>query len=293
MADHSGRKMGSYLLRKKIGNGGHGDVYLAEHEVLNRVAAVKMLNEERLADESAETRFLREAQLASQFPHSDAVAQVYDFGVAAEDGLLWIAMELVEGITLGDWLKKHEKVSFEEFVPFFETLAAVVQAMHARGIVHRDLKPENIMVTLLEGRMSPKLIDFGIAKRAALSETDKLVAPASGRDEVVTALIRATPAPRRRVPTTTDPIPGVCVPVHTRTGFALGSGPYMSPEQWSNPRTVGPSTDLYALGVIVYEALTGRRPFKGANADEYYEMHCNAEVPRLGGDLPQDLDRRR
>jgi serine/threonine protein kinase len=292
MADHSGRKLGDYTLGKKIGDGGHGDVYRAEHQVLKRVAVVKVLNEERQCQANAEHRFLREAQLASQLRHPYA-AQVYDFGVADEDGLLWLAMELVEGVTLSEWLEEHGPMSLEEFVPFFEYLADVVRATHELGIVHRDLKPGNVMVTERGGRRLPKLIDFGIAKGQALAESDEPVdAPAPKGDRIAAGLVRATPAPRCRVPT---PILATCVPAHkrrlTRTGVGLGSHPYMSPEQWMNARAVGPATDIYALGVIVYELLTGRRPFKGANTYEYCELHCRAKVPPLGGDLPRALDR--
>jgi eukaryotic-like serine/threonine-protein kinase len=103
MANLAGRKLGDYTLREKIGDGGHGDVYRAEHRVLKRVAVVKVLNEKRQCADNAEARFLREAQLASQLRHPYA-AQVYDYGVAEEDGLCWLAMEFVDGVTLAHWL---------------------------------------------------------------------------------------------------------------------------------------------------------------------------------------------
>src|ERR1044071_3828333 len=106
MADLSGRRLGDYILREKIGDGGNGDVYRAEHRVLRRVAVVKVMNEERQCTDHAEARFLREAQLASQLRHPNT-AHVYDFGVADEDGLMWIAMEFVDGVTLDEWLDAH------------------------------------------------------------------------------------------------------------------------------------------------------------------------------------------
>jgi serine/threonine protein kinase len=236
MADLSGRILGDYILREKIGDGGYGDVYRAEHRLLKRVAVVKVLNEERQCSDNAEERFLREAQLASQLRHPYA-AHIYDFGVSDEDGLLWIAMELVEGVTLGAWLEQHGPMSLEEFVPFFEYVAEVVDAAHAAGIVHRDLKPSNVMVMERKGRLVPKLLDFGIAKGtvAPLVEDDDLV-DTSGVDKVVTELIRSTP--RRVYRTKTAPIRPMTDPAHerriTRTGAGMGSRPYMAPEQWHN-----------------------------------------------------------
>src|SRR5579862_9554187 len=113
MADLSGRKLGDYILRSKIGDGGNGEVYSAEHLELRRVAVVKVMNEERRWADNAPARFRREAQLASQLRHPNA-AHVYDFGVADEDGLMWIAMELVDGITLADWLEAHGPMSLAE-----------------------------------------------------------------------------------------------------------------------------------------------------------------------------------
>jgi serine/threonine protein kinase len=262
MADHSGRILGDYILRAKIGGGGYGDVYRAEHRLLKRVAVVKVLNEKLQCSHDAKVRFLREAQLASQLRHPYA-AHVYDFGVAAEDGLLWIAMELVDGVTLGEWLAKHGPMGIEELVPFFEYMAEAVHAAHAAGIVHRDLKPSNVMVMERQGLLFPKLLDFGIAKgKVTPLVEDEEPIDASGGDKVVTALIQAT----ARI---------------TRTGSAVGSRPYMSPEQWGKASDVGPSADIYSLGIIVYEALTGQLPFPAASTDEYFRYHCQAPVPVL------------
>lgn len=145
MGELTGRTVGDYILREQIGDGGYGDVYRAEHQVLMRVAVVKVLNKKRQEDDHAGARFLREARLASQLSHTNAT-HVYDFGVAEEDGLMWIAMEFVDGLTLAAWLAAHGPMTFDELVPFFERLAEVVDAMHQCGIVHRDLKPSNIMV---------------------------------------------------------------------------------------------------------------------------------------------------
>jgi serine/threonine protein kinase/WD40 repeat protein len=272
MADLSGRILGDYILREKIGDGGYGDVYRAEHRLLKRVAVVKVLNEDLQCSHHAKVRFLREAQLASKLRHPYA-AHVYDFGVADEDGSLWIAMEYVEGVTLGAWLAKHGPMGLEEFVPFFECMAEAVHAAHTAGIVHRDLKPSNVMVMERRGLLVPKLLDFGIAKgKVAPLVEDEEPINASGDDKVITALMQAT----ARI---------------TRTGSAVGSRPYMSPEQWGNASGVGPPADVYSLGIMVYEALTGRLPFPAESTDEFFQYHCHATVPALGGSFSQDLDR--
>ena len=249
MANLAGRKLGDYTLREKIGDGGHGDVYRAEHRVLKRVAVVKVLNEKRQCADNAEARFLREAQLASQLRHPYA-AQVYDFGVADEDGLCWLAMEFVDGVTLAHWLHAHGPMTLEELVPFVECLAEVIDATHQSGIVHRDLKPSNVMVIesmglVSQGKRIPKLIDFGIAKGRVFAEGDEQ--PVAPGDKVVmtTTLIRDAPSPWRGEPTKPLPLPPGFVPVpeHQRrltpTGVGFGSRSYTSPEQSCNASSVG------------------------------------------------------
>src|SRR5512140_3738101 len=163
MADFSGRTLGDFVLLEKIGEGGWGTVYRCEQSLLERDVVVKVLHPRQQSDDVAVKRFLQEAQLASWLDHPYA-AHVYSFGVAGEDGLQWFAMELVRGVTLDDWIKTRGPMSLEQFVPFFDCVAEVVQAAHERGIVHRDLKPANMMVIERGDRVFPSLLDFGIAK---------------------------------------------------------------------------------------------------------------------------------
>src|SRR5215813_11076643 len=156
--DLSGRTLGEFVLREQIGAGGYGAVYRCEQPVLKRDAVVKILHAGRRRNNTAKERFLREAQLASRLDHPYA-AHVYSFGVE-DDGLMWIAMERVPGITLAEWLRTRGPMPLAEFIPFFEAVAQVVQAAHERGIVHRDLKPSNIMVIEGGERLFPKLLDF-------------------------------------------------------------------------------------------------------------------------------------
>src|SRR5262249_20083878 len=130
--------------------------------LLGREAVVKVLKQRDQRGDLALPRFQREVQLASLFEHHYA-AHVYAFGVEA-DGLLWIAMELVDGVTLNHWVTEHGTMPLEQFVQFFERVAEVVDAAHERKIIHRDLKPSNVMVIDRAGRLSPKLLDFGVAK---------------------------------------------------------------------------------------------------------------------------------
>jgi WD40 repeat protein/serine/threonine protein kinase len=292
LSDLCGRTLGEYVVREQIGEGGCGAVYRGEQPQLKRDVVVKVLHQQRWHDAIERRRFVREALLASRLDHPYA-AHVYAFGVEAEDGLSWISMELVQGISLKHWLEIHGPMPLEQFVPFFECIAQVVQAAHDRGIVHCDLTPANIMVIDDAGHLFPKLLDFGIAKllhNAALPMPLPDIRPDTPDvADVVTTRIRTTPPPRSR----TDPMSGYPESTDQLTGNDewVGSPAYMSPEQWSAPRAVGRPTDIYSLGVVAYKALTGHVPFLAGKFYEYCQLHCFAPVPPLGGDFPVDLDR--
>jgi WD40 repeat protein/serine/threonine protein kinase len=290
--DLSGRTLGEFRLVEKIGQGGYGAVYRSEQPTLKRHVVVKVL---RRDDECAEERFLREARLASRFDHPYA-AHIYAFGVEEgiaddDDGLLWIAMELVQGTALDDWLETRGPMPLAQFVPFFECVAEVVQAAHERGIVHRDLKPSNIMVLERGGRLFPKLLDFGIAKDSQserpTEDSERSTEP--GADNVITAPIKTRT--RRRTGTNPDPVRAGAPPPLTGTDIGVGSRPYMSPEQWRDSSTVGPATDIYSLGIVAYEVLTGRVPFDAASTDEMRRAHCDDEPPALGCGFSPEVDR--
>ncbi len=280
----SGRRLGEFTLREQIGEGGCAVVYRCEQPQLRRSAVVKVLHERGQRSDAALDRFRREAQLASQLDHPYA-AHVYAFG-DEDDGLFWIAMELVQGTALDDWLEAHGPMPLAQFVPFFECVADVVHAAHERGIVHRDLKPSNVMVIDHNGRLFPKLLDFGIAKLIGELALPVPEHPA-GTEAVTTAPLRT--GRRRAQRTRTDP----AAKDHrlTRTSAKLGSTAYMSPEQWTAPQAVGPASDLYSLGVLAYEVLTGRKPFTAESTHEYYHQHVYAEVPPLGDGFPPEVDR--
>lgn len=260
--DLAGRTLGEFVLRERLDEGSFGAVYLCDQPGLNRSAVVKVLHHRVAKRGTSSARFVREAQLASRVDHPYA-AHVYAFGVEPQDGLLWIAMELVQGVTLAKWLARRGPMSLDQFVPFFELVAEVVHAAHAKGIVHRDLKPDNIMIVERNGKLFPKLLDFGIAK--LLDE----VAPSGFADGTQLRL---------RSQELTSP------------STALGTPFYMAPELWLSPVSAGASADVYALGVVAYEALTGRRPFRSDNIPELSDQHCGADVPHVAPGLPSSLD---
>jgi WD40 repeat protein len=278
--DLHGRKLGEFVLRERLDEGGFGTVYRCEQPLLEREAVVKVLHQRMLRRDATLQCFVREAQLGSRLDHPYA-AHVYAIGVEPTDGLVWIAMELVRGVTLARWLQLRGPMPFEVFVPFFECVAEVVHTAHDRGIIHRDLKPANVMLIERAGRLLPKLLDFGVA-----SLLDEIAAPAwldsfnprSGEDPDSTAQLRR-PGPKPAAPVAVTP-----------SSALTGTPPYMAPEQWDGGTAVGKAADLYALGVIAYEALTGGRPFRADNEEQFAELHRFAPVPTLGGSLAS-LDR--
>jgi WD40 repeat protein/serine/threonine protein kinase len=297
--DLCGRTVGEFILRERIDEGGFGAVYRCDQPLLGREAVVKVLHQRLRRNDVVLQRFMREAQLASRLDHPYA-AHVYAFGIEHADGLFWIAMEMVQGTTLNRWLRDRGPLTLDQFVPFFERVAEVVQTAHERGIVHRDLKPSNVMVIERAGRLLPKLLDFGVAKLldgAVLPDStptsNRMRAVAEAElAESVSSLEGLNPSEIATLTGTTVPPPRGGAQLRlTHADATVGSPPYMSPEQWNNAVTVGPASDLYALAVVAFEALTGRRPFQGATLADYVELHCHASVPPLGHGFPPALDR--
>jgi eukaryotic-like serine/threonine-protein kinase len=214
-----------YHILKKLGEGGMGTVYLAEHVKMGRKSALKVMNPGMNTDPDAIARFNREASNASRLSHPNICA-IYDFGETS-DGLIYLAMEFIEGKSLSDLIEADGSLTPARAASIVHQTADALQIAHDAGIVHRDLKPDNIMVTKSrDGSDLVKVVDFGIAK-ASSSDAQKV----------------------------------------TKTGLVVGTPEYMSPEQLAGDKLDGRS-DIYSLGLVAFNCLTGKLPFPSETAQE-------------------------
>ena len=247
------RQVGRYNLLSLLGEGGMGEVYLAEDASLGRKVALKFLPERFISDPERVQRFRREARAASALNHPNIVT-IYEIGQAAD--LHFIATELVEGHTLRRRMEAG-KIIPKQSIGIAIQAASALAAAHRAGIIHRDIKPENVMVRP-DGYV--KVLDFGLAK---LTE-------ASGGNSADSAL-----------------------DLSTQSGMVLGTINYMSPEQ-ALGQDVDSRTDIFSLGVVLYEMVTGTQPFKGSTPAAVFDAILNkAPVPaiELSPGLPAGLDR--
>lgn len=238
------RRVGDFELLEEIGRGGMGVVYRATQLSLNRTVALKMILPGRLASATDVFRFRVEAEAAAKLKHPHVVS-VHEVGEL--DGQPYFSMPLIEGTTLARRLSDGP-LSSRESAELLIPICRAVAAAHRHGILHRDLKPSNILIDT-EGR--PYVTDFGLAKRLSENQHD---VSASGQ--------RSTRADRSRTHRgASDPITQL-----TGTGAVLGTPSYMAPEQAAGQRgEVGPASDVYSLGAILYSMLTGRPPFQAAS----------------------------
>lgn len=250
-----GKTVGHYRITAKLGAGGMGEVFLAEDTRLERKAAIKFLPTDLAADSDRRRRFLKEAKAASALNHPH-VCIVYDVG-ETEAGQPFIAMEYVQGASL-DALLEQGPLEIPQIIQIAVQAADALDAAHAKRIVHRDIKPSNIS---LNERGEVKVLDFGLAKRLPqkLSET-----------------LSAT----RDVEQTQD-------------GQVLGTPRYMSPEQ-ALGRDIDHRTDIFSLGVVLYEMLTGQVPFAGASFGELVDKISHSQpaaIARFNYNVPPELER--
>ena len=277
----SGRALGEFVVREVLGQGAMGAVYRAEQPLLGRDAVIKVMLPGGQNGDLAIRRFLREARLASKLDHPYA-AHIYAFG-AESDGLLWIAMELVRGTPLSEYLKEQEngRLPIARVIPLMERICEVVQAAHDAGIVHRDLKPANVMVLTRAGRLFPKLLDFGIAKMTSVEDEPATGAVSPSFEDSSPNLqerIEATAVSERaRLASMTMEI--------TSQETQLGSPAFMAPEQWFNAATVDGRADVYSLGVMLYQLLSGKLPFAASSLAKLMSQHAKAPVPPLPPEL--------
>ena len=248
-----GDVVGSYRVLRLIGEGAVGRVFEVEHVKIGRRAAMKVLSPEHALRPQAVRRLFAEAQAVNRIndPHIVEITDVVD--ADRPGGASGVVMELLEGQSLAQLLIKEGPIPPERFIPILIQVADALSAAHAAGFVHRDLKPENIFLTERHGETDyVKLLDFGLAKSLAPDPT--LTSSTGG----------PTPVPIRQH--------------QTVEGTFLGTPAYASPEQASG-KPVDRRSDLYSLGVILYEMLCGRLPFEGANLGEYLVKHITMEVP--------------
>ncbi|HZO14335.1 MAG TPA: serine/threonine-protein kinase, partial [Polyangiaceae bacterium] len=247
---------GKYRLLRQLGQGGMGVVWEAHHLGLDTEVAVKFIRPERVAvDPALLARFEREARAAARIAHPHVV-QMIDYGDV--EGVPYIVMERLRGFSLAELLERGGRLSLATAKSLVQQIGSALESAHERGIVHRDIKPHNIFIT--EGSkgypLFVKVLDFGVAK--TLGETQVPEASAL-----------------------------------TETGTVIGSPPYMSPEQLEGQRDVDLRSDLWSLGIIVYEVLTGTQPFRGTSFVSVgaavlkgkYRPACE-----LRPDLPESID---
>ena len=224
-----GQTISHYTVLEKLGAGGMGEIYKAQDTRLNRFVAMKVMSTANAGDVERRRRFVQEAQAASALNHPNIIT-IHD--VVSTDGLEFMVMEFVSGVTLDDLIPKHG-LNAQKSLDIAVQMADALQAAHAAGIVHRDLKPANVMVT---GSGLVKILDFGIAK-----------------------LTGPSPAVRN-----TDETLPIDSPM-TVEGSILGTVCYMSPEQ-AQAKAVDPRSDIFSFGLVLYEMLTGQRAFSGDSA---------------------------
>jgi serine/threonine protein kinase len=225
LAGNVGREVGPYKIIERLGAGGMGEVYLAQDTRLRRPVALKLLPAYFASDEARARRFQSEARAASALNHPN-ILTIHEVG--EHGGIYFIATEFIDGKTIGELIRERA-LSLEEVLDCVEQVASALAVAHAEGIVHRDIKPENIM-RRHDGLI--KILDFGIAK---------LLEPESPELLSETAGIRTT----------------------TEAGLVVGTVNYMSPEQ-ARGLPVDERTDIWSLGVVLYEMLARRLPFSGA-----------------------------
>ncbi|HEX2571885.1 MAG TPA: SUMF1/EgtB/PvdO family nonheme iron enzyme [Polyangia bacterium] len=285
-----GRVLGGFVIGGLLSRGGFGAVYRATQEQLGREAVVKVLHARHRSNRGIIERFRREAQLASRLEHPYN-AHIYAFG-AEPDGLLWIAMELVRGTSLAKLLRVQGPLPLERLVPLIEKICEVVHTAHEHGIIHRDLKPPNVMVLARAGQLLPKLLDFGLAKDFGWLASGDAAALAARRSQRSQGQAQDQDPVASLGPSASLPHADLNSQLVSTIEFNhgqeatvghLGSPHYMAPEQWRHAALADARTDIYALGALTYETLTGRPPFHDrTTVAAIYEAHTSAPIPLIG-----------
>jgi serine/threonine protein kinase len=249
--------IGKYSLEQSLGEGGFGRIFAARHVELDQRVALKVMKDEVRKVPGAVKRFLREARTVARM-RSEHVARVLDIGTM-DTGAPYIALEYLEGADLASVLEESHTLPPRDVVDFVLQACHAVAEAHAMGVIHRDLKPANLFLTRsVDGTPLIKVLDFGIATM----RPDHAASSASPR--------------------------------LTKTNGLLGSPEYMSPEQIAAPRTVDARADVWSLGVILFELMSGRLPFQGTSAVALCVEVTYGAAPSLRAhapSVPEDLSR--
>ncbi len=247
------RQFGQYQLLEKLGSGGMGEVYKAEHVLLKRPCAMKLIKPKSEADAVSISRFEKEVKTTARLTHPNTI-EIYDYG-RTEDGTFYYVMELLPGMSFEQLVERHGPLAAGRVVYLVRQVCGALAEAHSVGLIHRDIKPANIFVAQRGGVFDvAKLLDFGLVKER-------------------------TAGPERQTT--------------SRLASFSGTPLYMSPEQASAYEEVDGRTDIYALGAVAYYLLTGKPPFSGTSIMELLAAHAAAKVlppSELNDSVPDDLD---
>jgi serine/threonine protein kinase len=241
-----------YRIDERLSGGGMGTVYRGTHVLMDKTVAIKVLLPSLAADQKIVARFSREARAASKISHPHALS-VTDFG-ESENGVVFLVMEYLSGLTLKQLIRQEGPLPLPRTVELLRQVGGALDAAHAEGVVHRDLKSDNIMLLSSSGTDYAKVLDFGIAK---ITEPE-----------------------------------GTYNPGLTAPDLVIGTPQYMSPEQCSQSPDIDARSDIYSLGVILYEMLVGHVPFTGGSPTEIMLKHLQQPAPSVldeRGDLPKAI----
>ncbi len=246
------RRLGQYQLGRRLGVGGMGEVYLAEHLLLRRPCAIKLIRPDRCGQPAVLDRFEHEVRATAMLTHPNTV-QVYDYG-RAQDGTFYYAMEYLPGMTLEQLIALHGPLPPERAIHFLRQICGALSEAHANGLIHRDIKPSNIITCQRGGRDDvAKLLDFGLVRTAELGTSARHL---------------------------------------TREGAIEGTPAYMSPEQADGKQNLDPRSDIYSMGALAYHLLTGQPPFVRQTIMQTLIAHvCDPPTPlrQLREEVPTDL----
>jgi eukaryotic-like serine/threonine-protein kinase len=247
------RRLGQYVLKKQLGSGGMGEVFLAEHLLLRRPCAVKVIRQERAGNPQNLLRFEREVQTTATLTHPNTV-QIYDYG-RSDDGSFYYAMEYLPGLTLEELVKQHGRLPERRAVHLLRQICGALREAHGAGLVHRDLKPANVITCRRGGNYDvAKLLDFGLVLPQSSSEDGERL---------------------------------------TQQGTLAGTPAYMSPEQAGGQDDVDARSDIYSFGALAYFLLTAQPPFAGRSGPKMLAAHIYEDPRPLSyhrPDVSEELD---